>query len=129
MPGKAIGTLFRIMSRRMLNALGSQGVLTCNKQDYEPLSGEEADNETDFPINCTPPEPFKETRIDGVMVKATDLSVFVDASVIKDEDGNLLAPESTGWTFTFNNEIYPVVGVGPVVAGNNTILYELQLRK
>lgn len=87
---------------------------------YDPTTGKNTESNADTTIKITPPSPYEQRRIDGTVIQIGDQRVMISsASGIVPVTGDKMIIAGSTWQ---------IVGISPIVSGEQTAAYELQLR-
>lgn len=130
----AIGTLVQ----QLLSGLGPESglnltgscVLNLTQRNYEPLSGSApAAADVSFPLDCTPPDPFHQSQINGTSIRQGDFVIWISAAQLAGQPGAPDGGPAPSMTLTFAGQAYSVAGVEPVYVGNTPVLYGLHCRQ
>jgi len=117
MPGKLDS--LQGVATKLITDFGKASTLRTVSRTFSAATGQTTETVSDVTVYATPPEPFKQGRIDGETVRATDLSTLVQ--------GKGLSPQ-TGDRLIYGGVEYQIVNVRPQSAGTVIAFYELQLR-
>jgi len=117
MPGKLDS--LQGVATTLIQDFGAAATLRTVSRAFSATTGKVTETPTDTACYATPPEPFKQGRIDGDVIRSTDLSTLVK--------GKGLSP-ATGDRLIYGGVEYQIVGVRPQSAGTVIAFYELQLR-
>jgi hypothetical protein len=88
---------------------------------YNPDTGKNTVSNTDTSVKITPPSPYDQRRIDGTVIQLGDQQV-----IISTKSG--VVPKSAD-QFVIGGNVWQVVQVSPIVSGEQTAAYEIQLRQ
>lgn len=89
---------------------------------YDPATGKNTESNTDTSVKITPPSPYNERRIDNTLIQVGDMMVMMSSNAgIRPRLDDL---------FVIGSDIWRVAGpVKPIVSGEETAAYEIQLRQ
>lgn len=89
---------------------------------YDPVTGKNTESNADTTVKITPPSPYNERRIDNTLIQVGDMMIMMSAkSGIRPQLDDL---------FIIGGNIWRVAGpVKPIVSGEETPAYEIQLRQ
>ena len=88
---------------------------------YNVATGKNVERNTDTSIKITPPAPYEQRRIDGTVIQLGDQRIMLSsrAGVI---------PQSAD-LFIIGGQTWQVITVFPIISGEQTAAYEVQLRQ
>jgi len=107
------------VATRLINDFGGPATLRTVTRAYDVASGKTTDTFADNSVIATPPEPFKQGRVDGTVIRAEDLKTLVQGDGLSPKTGDRLVKDGVD---------YQIVNVFPQSAGTVIAFYELQLR-
>jgi hypothetical protein len=117
MPGKLDS--LQGVATTLIKDFGAAATLRTVTRSFSAATGKTTETTADVSCYATPPEPYQKGRVDGDVVRTTDLSTLVK--------GKGLSPQ-TGDRFVYGGVEYQIVNVRPQSAGTVIAFYELQLR-
>jgi len=82
-------------------------------------AGEVSVDET---VDCSPPEPYKKSEIDGTSVLKGDLKTIVPSYQVTNEP-------PVGATVNFDSQVWRIIDTEPIKSGNEVAAYTLQIRR
>jgi len=88
---------------------------------YDPATGKNTESNSDTTIVVTPPAPYEQRRIDGTVIQLGDQRVMMSSKAG-------IVPESTD-IFIISGQTWQAVAIFPIVSGESTAAYEVQLRQ
>lgn len=88
---------------------------------YDVSTGKNAVSNSDTSVTITPPAPYEQRRIDGTVIQLGDQRIMLSAK-------SGIVPESTDF-FIIGGQTWQVVAIFPIVSGEQTAAYEVQLRQ
>jgi len=88
---------------------------------YDPDTGKNTVSNADTSITITPPSPYEQRRIDGTLIQLGDQRIMISS-----QSG--VVPQSADH-FIIGGVTWQVVAVFPIVSGEQTAAYEVQLRQ
>ncbi len=88
---------------------------------YDPVTGKNTESNSDTSVTITPPAPYEQRRIDGTLIQLGD-----QRTMISSRSG--VVPKSAD-LFIIGGATWQVVAVFPIVSGEQTAAYEIQLRQ
>lgn len=109
-------------ARDLLTRFGKDAVLRKAARVYSPTTGKTTDVATDYAVVVGPPSPYRQGRVDGVLVRVGD------AAVMMARDGAPAVPVS-GDRLVLDGQTWQVVNVSPTYSGQLVAVWELQLRR
>ena len=118
MPGK-LDNLDRT-AESLIETFGAPATLQRVTTTFNASSGTTVETTADESIIVTPPEPFDQRRIDGTLIRESDLRTLMK--------GRSISAPSIGDRLTLYGETYQVVRSVPAYAGTVPAYYEIQLR-
>ncbi len=113
----------RAKALRLIRTYGKPVIIRRVTRSFDPASGKTTETHEDFPATVSPPEHFRETLIDGTLVRAGDLWVELAA------EGLAVVPEPARDRIVIDGTTWSLQRVDPVMSGVQTALYTLHLRK
>jgi len=111
---------------QLLLLLGTEAIITLPPvKKYNPATGIEHEIiGVVITVKSSPPDAYTIDEIDNTIILQDDLKVTVGAVELVDvEQDDMIRGE-----FSINNVTYRIVSIKPVVSGENTAAFELQLR-
>ena len=87
---------------------------------YDPATGKNASSNADTTVTITPPAPYEQRRIDGTLIQLGDQRIMMSAK-------SAVVPQSAD-LFIIGGVTWQVVAIFPIVSGESTAAYEVQLR-
>jgi hypothetical protein len=115
-------TAARATAERLIRNFGKSVMLRRVTRAFDPATGKTTDTVEEFTVKVSPPERFRETLIDGTLVKAGDLKTHLPA------EGLDIVPEPARDRVVIDNKPWNLLRVDPVVSGEQTAFYTLHLR-
>jgi hypothetical protein len=88
---------------------------------YDPATGKNTNSNSDTSITVTPPAPYEQRRIDGTVIQLGDQRIMISSRTG-------IVPESAD-LFIIGGVTWQVVAIFPIVSGEQTAAYEVQLRQ
>jgi hypothetical protein len=117
MPGKLDN--LQGVATTLIKDFGKASTLRTVSRSFSAATGTTTETVTDTTVFATPPEPFKQYRVDGDVIRTTDLSTMVQGKGLSPQQGDRLI---------YSGVEYQIVSVRPQSAGTVIAFYELQLR-
>jgi len=113
------------IAKTLHNLFGGTGTIANpGTETYNPLNGQSATAPgTSFDTDPSPPENYSIKEIDGSNILKTDLKTTIPASDVTSE----IVPEKS--TLTIGSSVFTIISANPIKSGNETAIYQLQLRK
>lgn len=121
MPG-ALDSVFRPLAVQLINAFGTTATWIKTAETFSATTGQTTRTETTYSVVVSPPEPYDTRRVDGSVIQVGDATCLLQGAALSftPEIGDLITILSTRWQ---------VIGVNPIVSGEQIAAYELQLRQ
>ena len=113
----------RATAERLIRAFGKAVTIRRATRSFDPASGKATETHEDFPAKISPPERFRESLIDGSLVRAGDLRAELAAENLA------IVPEPARDKVVIDGTAWNLRRVDPVMSGEQTALYTLHLRK
>ena len=88
---------------------------------YDVVTGKNTVSNADTTISITPPSPYDQRRIDGTLIQLGDQRIMMSSL-------SGVVPKSAD-LFIIGGQTWQVVAVFPIVSGEQTAAYEVQLRQ
>ena len=88
---------------------------------FDPVTGKNTDNNADVSVKITPPAPYDQRRIDGTIIQIGDQWIIISSA-------SGVVPRGTDF-FIIGGSIWQVVTIQPIVSGEQTAAYQVQLRQ
>lgn len=88
---------------------------------YDPATGKNAVSNADTTVKITPPAPYSQRRIDGTIIQLGDQQIIMSSA-------SGVVPVGTDF-FIIGGLAWQVVAIFPIVSGEQTSAYEVQLRQ
>lgn len=121
MPGK-LDSVMVPLANALIGDFGKTVSYKQRASSYDAASGKTTFTETVTSAIIAPPEPYKQSRVDGSVVQMGDVMTAIAGSAIS------FVPEISDRVL-LNDVDWQVVGVNPVFSGELVAMYELQLRQ
>jgi len=121
MPGQLDSSL-RKVAESLINAFGATISYRRTTETFSADTGKISQSETAYSTVSSPPEPFRQNRVDGDVVQVGDMKVLLKAL-------NLPFTPTIGDHVTIAGTSWQVVGVFPLYSGELPAVYEIQLRQ
>jgi len=121
MPGKLDSVLVPL-ANKLVNDFGKTVTYKQRVSSYDATTGKTTFTETESSAIITPPEPYRQNRIDGTTIQAGDAVANIAGSSIS------FVPAISD-RIDLNGSDWQVVRVNPVFSGEEVAIYELQLRQ
>lgn len=96
---------------------------------YNPESGDELKRTTELAIKTSPPFPFNRRFVDGQNVLADDLSLLVPAKPLEEAEFDPQLSKDVQISVTISGKTYKVLRTTKFQSGDQTALWEMQLRR
>lgn len=90
-------------------------------RSYDVTTGKNTVSNADTTVKITPPAPFEQRRIDGTLIQLGDQQIIMSSA-------SGVVPKTTD-LFVIGGVIWQVVRIEPIVSGELTAAYSLQLRQ
>jgi hypothetical protein len=103
------------------NTFGFDATFRRVSRTYDPATGKNTGSNTDTTVKITPPAPYSQRRIDGTVIQLGDQQIMISS-----ESG--VVPQSAD-LFVIGGAVWQVVAVFPIVSGEQTAAYNIQLRQ
>lgn len=87
---------------------------------YDVTTGKNTESNADTTVKITPPAPFEQRRIDGTIIQIGDQQIIMSSS-------SGIVPQSTDF-FIIGGVTWQVIRIEPIVSGEQTAAYSVQLR-
>jgi hypothetical protein len=117
MPGKLDS--LQGVATALIKDFGKVSTLRTVSQTFSAVTGTTTETVTDTTVYATPPEPYKQYRVNGDTIRSTDLKTLIQ--------GKGLSPK-VGDRLIYSGVEYQIVGIFPQSAGTVIAFYEVQLR-
>lgn len=91
------------------------------KRVYNAATGKNVETNTDTTISVTPPSPYENRQIDGTLIQIGDQWIMMSSA-------SGIVPTLTDF-FLISGGTWQVVRVDPIVSGEQTPAYRIQLRQ
>jgi hypothetical protein len=88
---------------------------------YDPATGKNTSSNADTTIKITPPAPYEQRRIDGTLIQLGDQRIMISSA-------SGVVPISAD-LFIIGGQTWQVVAIFPIISGESTAAYEVQLRQ
>lgn len=88
---------------------------------YDPATGKNTVSNADTTVKITPPSPYDQRRIDGTLIQLGDQRIMISSA-------SGVVPQSAD-LFVIGGATWQVVAIFPIVSGESTAAYEVQLRQ
>lgn len=88
---------------------------------YDPATGKNTNSNADTSVVITPPAPYEQRRIDGTLIQLGDQRIMMSSR-------SGVVPQSAD-QFIIGGVTWQVVAIFPIVSGEQTAAYEVQLRQ
>lgn len=88
---------------------------------YDATEGKNVESNADTPVKVTPPAPYEQRRIDGTVIQIGDQRIIISSA-------SGIVPQSAD-LFIIGGQTWQVVTIFPIVSGEQTAAYEVQLRQ
>jgi hypothetical protein len=122
MPGK-LDSVMVPLAKKLVGDFGHTVTYKAITKTFAPGTGVTTNTTTSYTgVVITPPEPYKQNRINETTIKTGDVMTSVSQSAIS------FTPQ-IGDAVTLNGADWEVVAVNWVYSGEQVALYELQLRR
>jgi hypothetical protein len=115
-------TTARATAERLIRNFGKSVTLLRVTRVYDPATGKATETVEELAVKVSPPERFRETLIDGTLVKAGDLKAHLPAK------GLDVVPEPARDRILIDGKSWSLLRVDPVMSGEQTAFYTLHLR-
>ena len=114
-------TIFRPLARRLVNeTFGTSAILRDESDSYDPATGRNTRTATDYPVKISPPAPVVERRL-------TDVVQAGDAVSLLAAEGLPVEP-TTEQKLVWDDKVWQIVQVNPIVSGDQKAAFEIILR-
>ena len=90
-------------------------------RSYDPDTGKNTVSNADTTVKITPPSPYDERRIDGTLIQIGDEQIIMSSN-------SGVVPQTSD-LFVIGGNIWQVVRISPIVSGELTAAYSVQLRQ
>ena len=90
-------------------------------RSYDVATGKNTSTSSDVSVKITPPAPYEQRRIDGTVIQLGDQRVIMSSR-------SGVVPQSADF-FIIGGQTWQVVAIFPIVSGEQTAAYEVQLRQ
>ena len=88
---------------------------------YDPATGKNSVSNSDTTVVVTPPAPYEQRRIDGTVIQLGDQRIIQSSK-------SGIVPQSAD-LYVIGGQTWQVVAIFPIVSGESTAAYEVQLRQ
>lgn len=88
---------------------------------YDPATGKNTESNADTTVKITPPSPYNQRQIDGTIVQIGDQWVIMSSA-------SGVVPSVTD-LFVIGDLTWQVVRIEPIVSGEQTAAYRVQMRQ
>lgn len=88
---------------------------------YDPATGKNTSTNSDTSVKVTPPAPYEQRRIDGTVIQLGDQRIIQSSK-------SGIVPQSAD-IYIIGGQTWQVVAIFPMVSGEQTAAYEVQLRQ
>jgi len=106
----------------LLNQFGSAATYRKITRKFNTVTRSNTQSNSDTAIKMKPPEPYNVNRINDTTVKEGDLTTMISGEALS------FVPSSNDFV-VFLGTVWQIVRVSPIVSGDSTAAYELQLRQ
>ena len=121
MPGQLDSSL-RQAAERLIDAFGGTISYLRTTETFSADTGKITQSETAFTTVASPPEPFRQNRVDGTTIQVGDMKMLLKAL-------NLPFTPTIGDKLIHAGVRWQVVAVMPIYSGELPAVYEVQLRQ
>jgi hypothetical protein len=118
----SLDNVFVPLATNMLNQFGATATFRKITRTFDPATRKNTVSRKNTTVKMKPPEPYNVNRINGTTIQAGDLTTMIsgEALTFVPTTNDLIAYLGTDWQ---------IVTVSPIVSGDSTAAYELQLRQ
>jgi hypothetical protein len=88
---------------------------------YDPATGKNTTSNSDTTVKITPPNPYDQRRIDNTLIQQGDMMIMMSSN-------SGIVPTLSD-KFVIGAGTWQVVNIKPIVSGEQTAAYEIQLRQ
>ena len=114
--------IFVPLAERLIdNTFGFDAIHQRPSRTYDPATGKNTETLTSTTVKITPPAPYQERRIDNTLIKIGDQWIQMSSA-------SGVVPENTD-LFVIGGSTWQVVRIDPIVSGEQTAAYTIQLRQ
>jgi hypothetical protein len=103
------------------NTFGFDATHRRQTRTFDPVTGKNTTSNSDTTVKITPPNPYSQNRIDGTLIQQGDQMIMMSSN-------SGIVPQLSD-KFVISGGTWQVVNVKPIVSGEQTAAYELQLRQ
>jgi hypothetical protein len=103
------------------NTFGFDATHRRQTRTFDVDTGKNTTSNSDTTVKITPPNPYSQSRIDNTLIQQGDQMVMMSSN-------SGIVPQLSD-KFVINGQTWQVVNVKPIVSGEETAAYELQLRQ
>jgi len=103
------------------NTFGFNATHRRQTRTYDPATGKNTTSNSDTTVKITPPNPYAQSRIDGTLIQQGDQMIMMSSN-------SGIVPTLSD-KFVISGQTWQVVQVKPIVSGEQTAAYEIQLRQ
>lgn len=121
MPGK-LDSVMVPLAKQLIGDFGLTVTYKVRSNSFDVTTGKTTFTESSSSAIITPPEPYKQNRIDGSVIQQGDVMTSIAQSAIS------FVPTISDRVL-FNSVDWEVVAVNPIFSGEQIAMYELQLRQ
>lgn len=103
------------------NTFGFDATHRRQSRTYDPATGKNTVSNTDTTVKITPPNPYDQRRIDNTLIQQGDMMIMMSSN-------SGIVPQLSD-KFVINSQTWQIVNVKPIVSGEQTAAYDIQLRQ
>lgn len=103
------------------NTFGFDATHRRQTRTYDPATGKNTTSNSDTTVKITPPNPYAQNRIDGTLIQIGDQMIMMSSN-------SGIEPQLSD-KFIISGKTWQIVMVKPIVSGEQTAAYEIQLRQ
>ena len=119
----ALDLVFVPLAKQLIGQFGASATFRRETRTYDVAPGKPTTSDTDTTVKLKPPEPYNVSRINGSTVQEGDRTTMIDSTTL-----GTIVP-TTNDKIVYLSTVWQIVNVAPIVSGDQTAAYELQIRQ
>lgn len=118
----AFDNIFVPLASQLIDAtFGFDATHRRQTRTFDVDTGKNTTSNSDTTVKITPPNPYSQNRIDGTLIQQGDMMIMMSSNAG-------IVPQLSD-KFVIGGNIWQVVNVKPIVSGEQTAAYDIQLRQ
>jgi hypothetical protein len=118
----SLDQVFVPLATDLLSRFGSAATYRKVTRTFDPVTRTNVTSNKNTAIKIKPPEPYSVNRINDTTIQEGDLTTMISGEALS------FVPSSKDF-IVFLGTVWQIVRVMPIVSGDSTAAYELQLRQ